>query len=91
VCIRAENVVLQRDSGGGARRLDGEGKVSARNHIPGLVRGTRVEGSVVRVEVDCGFSLNALLTRPALEEMEIRPGVAVTAVVKATAVHLLRR
>jgi molybdate transport system ATP-binding protein len=45
----------------------------------------------MRVAVDCGFRLSALITRPACEEMRLAEGSAVTAVVKATAVHLIAR
>ena len=45
----------------------------------------------MRVTVDCGFLLSALITRPACEELWLAEGSAVTAVVKATAVHLIPR
>jgi molybdate transport system ATP-binding protein len=45
----------------------------------------------VRVGVNCGFALTALLTRPAYDELQLAPGKPVTAVVKATAVHLIAR
>jgi molybdate transport system ATP-binding protein len=82
VCIRAEDVTLE-----GSQR----GDVSARNRWTGRVVAVQPEGGVVRVTVDCGFSLSALITRPAYDELRLAQDVAVTAVVKATAVHLIPR
>ena len=82
VCIRAEDVTLE-----GSQR----GDVSARNRWPGHVVAIQPEGGVVRVTVDCGFSLSALITRPACDELRLAQNSPVTAVVKATAVHLIPR
>ena len=82
VCIRAEDVTLEISAPEG---------VSARNRWQGRVTSVRHEGAVVRVNVDCGFSLSALLTRPACDELGLAPGAAVTALVKATAVHVIGR
>jgi molybdate transport system ATP-binding protein len=49
------------------------------------------EGGVVRVAMDCGFSLSALITRPACDELRLAPGSTATALVKATAVHVISR
>ena len=82
VCIRAEDVILETSQ---------RGEVSARNQLTGRVTGIQPEGGVVRVTVDCGFSLSALITSPACEELRLTTGSTVTAVVKATAVHLIPR
>jgi molybdate transport system ATP-binding protein len=82
VCIRAEDVILERSQ---------HGHVSARNQWTGRVVALQSEGSVVRVTVDCGFVLTALITRPSLDELQVAPGSTVTALVKATAVHLVQR
>ncbi len=82
VCIRAEDVILET-----SRR----GDVSARNQLTGRVTALQPDGGVVRVTLDCGFSLSALITRPACDELRLTPGSTVTAVVKATAVHLIAR
>jgi molybdopterin-binding protein len=67
------------------------GHVSARNQLAGRVTAIQPEGGVVRVTVDCGFSLSALITKPAYDELCITEDSAITAVVKATAVHLIPR
>jgi molybdate transport system ATP-binding protein len=82
VCIRAEDVTLETEP-----RRD----VSARNHLTGHVTAVQPEGGVVRVTVDCGFCLSALITRPACDELHLTEGATVTAAVKATAVHLIPR
>jgi molybdate transport system ATP-binding protein len=82
VCIRAEDVTLETSP---------RTEVSARNQWSGRVTSIQPEGGVVRVTVDCGFSLSALVTRPACAELSLAENSAVTAVVKATAVHLIPR
>jgi molybdate transport system ATP-binding protein len=81
-CIRAEDVTLERSQ---------PRDVSARNQWTGRVVALQSEGSVVRVTVDCGFVLTALITRPSLDELRVATGSTVTALVKATAVHLVQR
>jgi molybdopterin-binding protein len=44
----------------------------------------------VRVIIDCGFPLVALVTRRSVEELRLAEGAPVTAQFKATAPHLLR-
>jgi molybdopterin-binding protein len=78
----AEDVILE---------MTARNDVSARNQLQGRVTAIQPEGSVIRVTLDCGFSLSALITRPACDELRLSPDVVVTAVVKATAVHLILR
>ena len=82
VCIRAEDVVLERV---------GTGPTSARNHVTGIVQEISSLGPLVRVEIDCGFQLAAMVTRSALDELGLEPGVPIVAAVKAGAVHLVPR
>jgi molybdate transport system ATP-binding protein len=84
VCIRAEDVALELPERDGGHR-------SPRNQLPAHVTGVTVEGALVRVDVDAGFSLTAYITRPALEELDLRIGSAVVASVKSPAVHLITR
>jgi molybdate transport system ATP-binding protein len=65
------------------------GKSSARNRLPGSVREIRMMGPVAKVKVDCGFPIMALVTRQAVQALGLEAGARVTAVVKATAVHLI--
>lgn len=84
LCIRAEEVALERTQDQGAGR-------SARNRLHGRVLEITAEGPLVRVVLDCGFPLTAVITRQAHAEMKLSAGDEVAAVVKATAVHLMQR
>jgi molybdate transport system ATP-binding protein len=54
VCIRAEDVILNKGS---------RGQESARNHLSGTILSIAPEGAVVRIGIDCGIALTALVTR----------------------------
>jgi molybdate transport system ATP-binding protein len=82
VCIRGEDVILQRDAAGAS---------SVRNRLPARVVALRPEGALVRVELDAGFPLFALVTRPACAELALREGEPVTALIKTPAIHLVPR
>jgi len=82
VCIRAEDVVLVRDEAP---------KTSARNCLPARVRGFTNEGPMVRISLDCGFPLMALLTRQACEEMALKENDTVLALIKVPQIHLIPR
>ena len=82
VCIRGENITLETGQAG---------QSSARNHLRGIVMGVSPAGSLLKVTVDAGFEIVALVTRQAVADMALRPGAAVFAVFKASAVHLIPR
>lgn len=62
---------------------------SARNCLPGTVTELVPCGSTVRVVLDAGFSLTALLTRESCHELDLGPGSRVCATFKASAVHVI--
>ena len=82
VCVRGEDVTLQREAATAT---------SVRNRLTARVVSVRTEGALVRVELDAGFRLLALVTRPAAVELELREGATVMALIKAQAVHLVGR
>jgi molybdate transport system ATP-binding protein len=82
VCIRAEDVVLER----GAPEA-----TSVRNCLPARVEAVVPVGPTVRVLLDVGFPLTALVTRAASDELWLQVGDELTALVKAPAVHLVER
>jgi molybdate transport system ATP-binding protein len=82
LCIRAEDVTLEKETAG---------RGSARNHLRGRIVSLTPEGPVERVSLDCGFLLTSLVTRQSREDLALEPGTEITAVIKATAVHLLAR
>jgi molybdopterin-binding protein len=65
--------------------------LSARNRFPGVVRSVEVDGVMALVEIEAGPHLiTAAVTRDAVEELHLAPGVPVTAAVKATSVMVER-
>jgi len=67
------------------------GRLSARNRMPGRVRSIEVDGVMGLVELEAGpFTLVAAVTRDAIEDLGLAPGVEATATVKATSVMLER-
>jgi tungstate transport system ATP-binding protein len=83
LCLRPEDITLWRD---GSAALS-----SARNRLRGRVARLTPQGVLMRVVVDCGFPLVALVTRASAQELDLQPGVEVTASFKATAAHLMAR
>jgi molybdate transport system ATP-binding protein len=81
-CIRGEDVILERPGGMAS---------SVRNRLTARVVALQPGSPLTRVELDAGFPLFALVTRPAIEELGLRPGEVVTALIKAPAVHLIAR
>ncbi|RPI26652.1 MAG: ABC transporter ATP-binding protein [Acidobacteria bacterium] len=82
VCIRAENVTLE---------IGSATKSSARNHLPGVLLGVVAAGPLMRVKVDVGFHVDALVTRQAVEDLDLKVGSPVGISIKATAIHLIPR
>ena len=73
------------------RRHAQDGGVSARNRFRGVVRAVRTEGLLAQVELEAGpFRVVAVITREAAESLALRPGMAATALVKATSVMIER-
>ena len=82
VCIRAEDVVLMKERAG---------QSSARNCLTGKVTNLIPEGATVRIEIDCGFRLTALLTKQSCAELELKNDDMVYALVKAPHIQLIPR
>jgi molybdate transport system ATP-binding protein len=82
VCIRAEDVSLSTPD---------EHAASPRNRLHAVVTGCSREGPLVRVDLECGFSLAALLTPQGAGELELTHGRHVIAEIKAPKIHLIPR
>jgi molybdopterin-binding protein len=83
LCLRPEDVSL----------FDGlpkPGSPGEFNRLAGRVVRMVHAGAWLRVTVDCGFPLMALMTSRVAEEMGLAEGKVVTAHFKATAPHLIR-
>ncbi len=83
LCLRPEDVTLLAAE----PNLRGS---SARNHLTGRVLRIVPSGPHLRVSVECGFVLAALVTHRSAESLRLGEGVPVIAQFKATAPHLLR-
>jgi molybdopterin-binding protein len=68
----------------------GTAHLSARNRFKGVVTDVQVEGLMAKVElvVSDPVRLVAIVTRDAVEEIGVTPGMAMTAVVKSTSVMI---
>jgi molybdate transport system ATP-binding protein len=82
LCIRAEDVTIA---------LHDTVDVSASNRWPAIVRSETSEGPFVRVGLDCGFRLSALVTRDTWRRLALKPGDHAWAMVKATTIRALSR
>jgi molybdopterin-binding protein len=85
--LRAE---VERLAGHPARHRAGD-SLSARNRFAGVVRSVEVDGVMALVEIEAGpFLVTAAVTRDAVDELRLAPGVEATAAVKATSVMIDR-
>ena len=82
LCVRAEDVTIA---------LHDAVDLSAVNRWRAVVRAETPEGPFVRVALDCGFRLAALVTRHAWQRLGLKPGDSTWAIVKATAIRALPR
>ena len=81
---------VERLSGRIPRRLTGS-TISARNRLAGLVKSVEADGVMAVVEIEAGpYVLAAAITRDAVEELGLAPGVPVVATIKATSVMVSR-
>ena len=82
VCIRAEDVILVPDA---------RAPASARNRFPATVVSIELAGPLLRVELDGGFPLKAMLTPAAAADLRLQPQAQVGVLIKAPQIHLLPR
>jgi molybdate transport system ATP-binding protein len=80
VCIRAEEVTLQKSGG-----IPG----SARNRLDGEIIEITPTGPLMQVVLDVGFRLVSLVTHRAVEELELMEREKIVAVIKAPAIRLI--
>lgn len=65
--------------------------LSARNRFPGVVTSVECDGVMALVEIEAGpHRVIAAVTRDAVDELRLAPGVPATAAVKATSVMVER-
>ena len=80
-CIRPEDITLAL-----SKTLS-----SARNTLTGRITRVQHDGSLVNVEMDCGFPLLSLVTKRSAEALGLEEGKTVYAVFKATSVHIIKK
>ncbi|HYX92473.1 MAG TPA: ABC transporter ATP-binding protein [Myxococcaceae bacterium] len=81
-CIRAEDIILEEAPGA---------PTSAQNLLVGAVATRADEGVLVRIGIDCGARLVALVTRRSADALSLVPGRRIAALVKAPSVRLVPR
>jgi molybdopterin-binding protein len=81
---------VERLSGRPPRARTGS-RLSARNRLSGVVRSVDADGVMAVVEIEAGpYTMAAAITRDAVEELALVPGVPVVATIKATSVMVGR-
>jgi molybdopterin-binding protein len=81
---------VERLSGRPPRSETGS-RLSARNRLSGVVRSVEVDRVMALVEIEAGpYLVAAAITRDAVEELGLAPGVSVVATIKATSVMVSR-
>jgi molybdopterin-binding protein len=87
---RVRRTEIERVSGRPERHRAGDA-LSARNRFAGIVTSVQADGVMALVEIEAGpHRITAAITRDAVEELGLAPGVAATAAVKATSVMVER-
>jgi molybdopterin-binding protein len=76
---------------GRAPRVTTGSRLSARNRLAGVVKSVESDRVMALVEIEAGpYLLAAAITRDAVEELALAPGVPVVATIKATSVMVSR-
>jgi molybdopterin-binding protein len=87
---RVSRAEIERLSDRPARHATGD-TLSARNRFPGVVTSVETDGVMALVEIAAGpHRITAAVTRDAVEELGLAPGVPAAATVKATSVMVER-
>ncbi len=76
ICIHGEDVRFVAEAGP--------------NSLAGILREITDEGPQVRVVLDCGFRLTALVPRPDFAALALKLGDSATATISACAIHLIQ-
>jgi tungstate transport system ATP-binding protein len=84
VCLRPEDVILSRSD-------EPTPLSSARNVLLGKVRRIVTLDARVRVDIDAGFDLRAIVSKQSVRDLGLAEGQEVRATFKATAAHVIRR
>ena len=80
-CLRPEDVSISLNADAGGRR----------NNFKSVVAAVAPWGLEYKVELDCGFTAQAAVTKQLVDGLGLKPGREVYASFKATAAHLIKR
>jgi molybdopterin-binding protein len=73
------------------RERAASGSTSARNRLHGIVLAVRRDGVMAQIDLQCGpHRIVSLMSREAADQLDLKPGDAATAVMKATTVVVER-
>ena len=73
------------------RERSGQSAGSARNRLTGIVLAVRRDGGMAQVDLACGPNrVVSVMSREAVDQLELKPGDSATAVIKATTVVVER-
>ena len=82
VCLRFEDITL-------SVHVVGEAFSSARNRLKGVITRALPFAAQVRISIDCGLPLVAVITKRSYNEMELAEGKEIIATFKASSIHLI--
>ena len=71
--------------------LIGKGNTSARNEFKGKVTDVIKHGFYNIVRIDCGFQVEAAVTKQSIENLNIKEGADINIFFKATALQVIKR
>ena len=80
-CLRPENISVSLSPDAGGRR----------NNFKSRVASVAPWGLEYKVELDCGFTMQAAVTKQLVDGLGLKPGLEVYASFKAVAAHLIKR
>ena len=84
ICLRPEEIVLARSDASFASE-------STRNVLRGRIHHVIALGAQLRVQMDAGATLTALITKQSWQDLSLAEGQEVQAAFKASAAHVIRR
>jgi len=79
-CVRGEGVSLETGP---------HGPMSQRNRLPARITGATPLGALMRVQLDAGIPLEALITTWAWQDLDLAVGRTLQAVIKASAIQVI--
>lgn len=88
VCIRPEDVIISLFGGSSGAAFETS---SARNHFKARIIHLEPWKLEIKLTLDCGFNLSAVVTRQSKETLGLKIGQEIFVSFKATAIHLIKR